>query len=208
LAVIETDKAGPRRLGSGPSIGNYDLRIAIAVEVGRCHVARAPGRISEGSSLSKTSLSIILVQQLAVRLIVADDHVQVAIQIEIGQGRRIRPIRRCSDIAGGKTSLAVIQQDAIVERPVAAFPETGPGEFRSVLNRHHSREIGICTNHLLPSDVDMRRLVAIEAVKEEPVRTRNLLHSRHIRAFPALTYLKSIRPSIAALALDADNFEW
>src|SRR3989304_934251 len=51
-------------------------------------------------------------------------------------------------------------------------------------------------DHSLPSDVNMRRFVAVEAVKVEPMRPWNVLNSRHSRrCFDAylLRYNKSAR---------------
>src|SRR2546426_12136004 len=54
------------------------------------------------------------------------------------------------------------------------------------------------TDHSFSSDVDVRRFVAVEAVKVEPMRTGDVFNSGHTRhRFPLLQYNKSVRRSMS-----------
>src|SRR6185295_14822088 len=99
LAIVETDKAWLGILAVGTAIGGYDIREAIPVEIGQRYITRAPTRLAERAGLGKVSLPIVQVQELAIRLVVADDDVQIPIAIDIGERRRIRAIRGGSQVA-------------------------------------------------------------------------------------------------------------
>ena len=125
----------PRGPDSRP-VGDHDVRIAVAVQVGQCHITRSPVRAAECTGLGEVSFAVIQVDKFAIRRIVADDNVQVAVAIDVRQGRRICSVRSGAEVARGETALAIIQQHAIEERPVAALTQDDVGKAVAVEVAH------------------------------------------------------------------------
>jgi hypothetical protein len=61
------------------------------------------------------------VDELAVGVVVADNDVQVAVAIDIGQRRRISAVGRSPQVSGAEAAAAIVQEHAIEERPVPPF---------------------------------------------------------------------------------------
>src|SRR4051812_26613722 len=118
LAIVEADET---RRSHPPvaAIGRDDVRESVAVEIRERHVSRAPFRSAERAELREVPLPVITVNQLAIRLVVADDDVQLSVSIHIRQGRRVGPIRRRPEVTGHEAALPVVEQDTIEKRPVA-----------------------------------------------------------------------------------------
>ena len=51
------------------AVGDYDVRIAVAVQVGQCHITRSPVRAAECTGLGEVSFAVIQVDKLAIRRI-------------------------------------------------------------------------------------------------------------------------------------------
>src|SRR5580704_1548966 len=115
LAVVQADVTRRGDFGAFAAVGDHDVRIAVAVQVGQCHITRGPVRVAECTGLGEVSSSVIQVDKLAIRRIVADDNVQVAVAIDVCQGRGIGSIRSGAEVARGETALAIIQQHQITD---------------------------------------------------------------------------------------------
>src|SRR5580658_6824817 len=136
LAVVQADVTRRGDFGAFAAVGDHDVRIAVAVQVGQCHITRGPVRVAECTGLGEVSSSVIQVDKLAIRRIVADDNVQVAVAIDVRQGRRIGSIRSGAEVAGGETALAIIQQHTAVEWPMAALTQDDVGKAVAVEVAH------------------------------------------------------------------------
>jgi hypothetical protein len=71
LTIVDTDETRHRFVSA--AIGDHNVRITIPVEVGEGDITCAPGGVAEGTRLGKAALSIVLVDELAIRRIVADN---------------------------------------------------------------------------------------------------------------------------------------
>jgi hypothetical protein len=91
------------------SVGGYDIRIAVTVEVRQGHVPCAPLGIAECSEFSELPLPVISVDNFAIRRIVADHDVEVAVAIDIRQRRRISAVGRRPKVIGEEAAMAIVQ---------------------------------------------------------------------------------------------------
>jgi hypothetical protein len=73
------------------------------------------------------AFAVVQINQLAIRLVVADHHVQVAVLIDISQRSRVGAIRRTSQIVSREAAFSVVQQHARKQRPVASFSQNEIG---------------------------------------------------------------------------------
>jgi hypothetical protein len=72
----------------------------------------------------KASLPVVQVDELGVRRIVADDHIEVAVAVEVHEPTGVRTIgRRAEVIARLEMTRTVAKQHAVDERPMAALHE-------------------------------------------------------------------------------------
>ena len=76
-AALEQSPKARRPYLDGACGGDSELRRQVG------HIARTPGRTAEGAGLGKVPLTVIQVQEFAVRRIIADNDVQTAIAVEI-----------------------------------------------------------------------------------------------------------------------------
>lgn len=65
------------------AVGSHNVWMAIAVQVSQSHVTCRPIRAAECTSFRESSFAIIQVDKLAIRRIVADNDVQVAVAIYV-----------------------------------------------------------------------------------------------------------------------------
>jgi hypothetical protein len=80
------------------SIGYNNIGTAIAVEISDIDIARRPACVSERAREREAALSVIEIDDLLVRGIIPDDNIEVAVTIQIGERRAIRPIRPIAEI--------------------------------------------------------------------------------------------------------------
>jgi len=83
LAIVEAHKT--RHL----AIGNRDIRIAVAVQIPDGRVSRLPLRIAVVAANNEVSFTVVEQNQLRIRLVVAQHHVQVAAARHVRQGCRV-----------------------------------------------------------------------------------------------------------------------
>jgi hypothetical protein len=72
LAIIQAD------IARHAPIGNRDVRIAVAVQVPDGRVSGRPLRIAIGPSNTEVAFTVVEQNQLWIRLIIAQNHIQVA----------------------------------------------------------------------------------------------------------------------------------
>src|ERR1035438_8254258 len=86
FTVVEADIARPR------PIGDRNVGRTITVQIRENNVPRGPIRIAEGSAQTEMSRAIVQQNYLRIGRVVADNHVERAVSIQIGERSRIAAI--------------------------------------------------------------------------------------------------------------------
>ena len=130
LAVVEADVTRSGDLGAFTgfhqvrivaAVGGHDVRIAVTVQIRQGHVPCAPLGIAERAEFSEMALPIIQVDNFAIRRIVADHNVRMAVAIDIGQRRGIGAVGRRPQVTGDEAAMTIVQEHAIEEGPMPPF---------------------------------------------------------------------------------------
>lgn len=145
LAVVEAKETRSGDVGAFTGFSVYQVRIvaavgghyvwmAVSVEVRQGHVPCAPLGIAERAEFSEVALTVIQVDKFAIRRIVADHDVQVA--VDIGQRRRIDAVGRRPQVTGDEAAMAIVQEHPIEERPMPPFAKDDVQQTVSVEIAH------------------------------------------------------------------------
>src|SRR6476620_7228865 len=109
-AVIQAD------IARAWSIGSDHIWSSVTVQIGNGSVSRGPFWSAPSASRPQVSFAVIQVDQFAIRRVVAYHNVQVTVAIDVSEHRRIRTIRRRTEIGRSKPAFAVVQQNPIQQR--------------------------------------------------------------------------------------------
>jgi hypothetical protein len=106
------------------SIRHHDIRLTISVEVRDGDVPGLPVGLSKGRSTTKVARAVIEKNHLRVWSVVAEDHVQCAVAVDVHQVAGIRAIAGIGQIIRrGEMAMSVAEQHAAHPRPVASLYE-------------------------------------------------------------------------------------
>jgi hypothetical protein len=105
-------------------IGGDDIDPSIAIQIGDCCVARGPFSHTPCAGDREAAFAIVQVDELPVRRVVAREHIEVTVAIEIRQRRRVGSIRRRAQVRRHKAAFPVVDQHAIEERRVPSLRRT------------------------------------------------------------------------------------
>jgi hypothetical protein len=104
------------------SVRQHDVRQAVAVQVDNTNVSCRPLLSPERGTSHKPSTSVVQVDDFGVWSVVADDHIEVAISVDVNEHARVRTVRLPPEwISGLKGSIPITEQNEVFERPVAAL---------------------------------------------------------------------------------------
>jgi hypothetical protein len=108
-------KLGPR------SIGGDDIDLSIAIQIGKCRVARGPLSHAPHAADGEAAFAVVQVDELLVRRVVAREHIEVTVGIDVCQRRCVGSIRRRPQVRRHEAALPVVDQHAIEERRVPSL---------------------------------------------------------------------------------------
>ena len=78
---------------------SYDyIGTAVAVEIDDGDIARRPKRIAEPTREREAALAVVKINDLFVQGVVTDDRIKVAVAVQVGERRGVRPIRLAAEV--------------------------------------------------------------------------------------------------------------
>ena len=121
--VVDADVVGAAVLGAA-AVRDDDLGPAVAVQVGHGDVPRRPFGIAERPGEDEGARTVAAVDAFVVGPVVPDHQVEVAVPVEVGERRGVGVVRRPGEFTPlPEAARAVVQQDPVLQGPVAALGE-------------------------------------------------------------------------------------
>jgi hypothetical protein len=98
-----------------------DVEPAIAIEIRNRRIPRRPFRDAPRSDDCEAALPVIEVDELLIGSVVAGEHVEIVVAVQIGERRSVGAIRRRAEIRCREAPFPIVDQHAIENRRVTAL---------------------------------------------------------------------------------------